>query len=325
MLDTQALNKLSKEKNLLAFSAGIDSSALFFLLVHAKIDFDLAIVNYHTRQSSDAEVAYAQKLASEYNKKLFIHDATLDPSAYEANARKIRYYFFDGIIREYHYTMLLTAHQLNDQLEWFLMQFSKGAGTLELLGMKTFIQREHYTVCRPLLQQSKDDLLHFLKENKYHYFVDASNEDEKFKRNFIRHNFSDKFLSLYKEGVQKSFTYLQEDEALILGEYEVKQIQELILIHTPLKRTQLYLIDKALKRLGYILSASQREEIKLESSLVIGGKYAIESLEDCVYIAPIIEEPPSMPKVFKEACRVAKVPLKIRAFLFDRGIAIDQL
>ena len=54
---------IKNQKNLLAFSAGIDSSALFFLLLEQNIPFDIAIVNYNQREQSKEEVSYAKELA----------------------------------------------------------------------------------------------------------------------------------------------------------------------------------------------------------------------------------------------------------------------
>ena len=55
---------IQNQKNLLAFSAGVDSSALFFLLLEQNIPFDIAIVNYNLRVQSKDEVFYAKNLAS---------------------------------------------------------------------------------------------------------------------------------------------------------------------------------------------------------------------------------------------------------------------
>ncbi|MCG4100795.1 ATP-binding protein, partial [Campylobacter jejuni] len=48
----EILALLKKGKNLLAFSYGSDSSALFYLLMQEKIDFDLVMINYKTRKNS---------------------------------------------------------------------------------------------------------------------------------------------------------------------------------------------------------------------------------------------------------------------------------
>ena len=63
MLNNSSLNLLKSKKNLLAFSAGVDSTALFFLLNDSNIDFDIAIVDYGLREQSKNEVAHAKNLA----------------------------------------------------------------------------------------------------------------------------------------------------------------------------------------------------------------------------------------------------------------------
>ena len=52
MIKKEIKSLLKTKKNLLAFSAGIDSSALFFILLENGIEFDVAIVDYGIRKSS---------------------------------------------------------------------------------------------------------------------------------------------------------------------------------------------------------------------------------------------------------------------------------
>ena len=150
---------LKNSKNLLAFSAGVDSSALFFLLLKHNIKFDIAIVDYGVREQSKKEVMHAKALARQY--KLFCHNvkAPQFESHFEEKARTFRYEFFDALVTVEGYDNLLTAHQLNDQLEWFLMRLTKGAGVSELLGLEACSQRKNYTLMRPLLEHSKQELL----------------------------------------------------------------------------------------------------------------------------------------------------------------------
>ena len=74
---------LTNKKNLLAFSAGVDSTALFLLLIQNNISFDIAIVNYNLRDESKDEVDYAKELALKYNKQCFIKEVILDNSNFE--------------------------------------------------------------------------------------------------------------------------------------------------------------------------------------------------------------------------------------------------
>ena len=309
------------DKNLLAFSAGIDSSALFFILLENKISFDIALVNYGTRKNSNEEEAHAKALAEKYNLTCYTIKAPKFTTHFEKNARDFRYNFFETLINEHGYDTLLTAHQLNDQLEWLLMRLTKGAGVSELIGLESVSKRKNYTLIRPLLAHSKDELLEYLKANKYPYFIDESNSDEKYERNKFRKAFSDPLVAQYKDGIKRSFKYLRKDKESLEKEFETiyseKELR-VIKLHTVTAKGKA--VDLALKALGYLLSASQRLEIEKEESLVIGGKWAIEIQDDLIYISPYVST--DMPKKFKEECRILKIPSKIRAYCFEENIDI---
>jgi len=315
---------LLKKKNLLAFSTGIDSSALFFLLLENNIKFDIAIVDYGVRAQSKEEVAHAKALAKKY--KLFCHSiqAPQFTTNFEKQARDFRYEFFDSLVTIEGYDNILTAHQLNDQLEWFLMRLTKGAGVSELLGLESVTHKENYTLIRPLLNYSKKELLHYLHSHKYPYFIDESNSDEKYERNRFRHQFADALLAEYKEGIARSFAYMQKDKEALNKDFETLVIKkELRIIQLHSEEVKVKAADLALKKLGYLLSASQRQEIENEKSLVIGGQWAVELQNNLLYIAPYVST--TMPKKFKEQCRTNKIPHKIRPYLFQEKISIPLI
>ncbi|GIT98672.1 tRNA lysidine(34) synthetase TilS [Sulfurovum sp. TSL1] len=316
---TLDLSHLKGKKNLLAFSAGVDSSALFFLLLKYQIKFDIAIVNYGTRETSDEEEMHAKALAKQH--KLFCHSikAPTFHSHFEKQARDFRYEFFESLITIEGYDTLITAHQLNDQLEWLLMRLSKGAGLSELLGLEPVTQKGHYALVRPLLTYSKEELLHYLQTNAYPYFVDESNSDESYERNKFRKHFSDALISEYKEGIQRSMEYLRKDKEILESGFQTlysNKLLHIVKLHAPAAKVKA--ADLTLKKLGYLLSAPQRQEIEKESSLVIGGAWSIALQEDLLFIAPFLTV--DMPKKFKELCRVLKVPAKIRPYLFKENI-----
>ena len=317
------LPHLKGKKNLLAFSAGVDSSALFFLLLEHQIKFDIAIVDYAVRKESKEEVAHAKALAKQH--KLFCHSikAPLFSTHFEKQARTFRYEFFESLITIEGYDNLLTAHQLNDQLEWFFMRLTKGAGVSELLGLEPVTPKENYTLIRPLLEYSKEELLHYLKAHDYPYFIDESNSDEKYERNKFRKAFADPLMAEYKEGIKRSFDYLRKDKESLEKAFEIIYSEkELRVIKLHNLSVKVKAADLALKELGYLLSASQRQEIEKEDSLVIGGKWAVELQEDTLYIAPYSIT--DMPKAFREECRVLKVPAKIRAYCFEENTNITS-
>ncbi len=323
MIDLSVVEFLKSQKNLLAFSAGIDSSALFFLLLENNIKFDVAIVDYQQREQSKQEVAYAQTLCEQYHKKCFT--ATYENDSFsEKDARDFRYDFFESIIKQHSYQTLLMAHQLNDQLEWFMMQLGKGSGLVELLGMQTFTQKNSYTLVRPLLDLSKEELLEYLEQKSIKYFVDESNIDTKYKRNKIRKDFTNEFLSSYKEGVKKSFEYLNKDQQTLMGKTrKIFEIKEFSLYQFTNMNSAIRVIDKECKLRGILLSSSTRDEILSQKQIVVSHRLAIAFESNRIYIAPYSRI--TMPKEFKELCRVNNIPQNIRPYLFEAQINIDEI
>lgn len=317
---------IKESKNLLAFSAGIDSTALFFLLLKENIDFDIAIVNYNIRKESKEELQYAKNLALKYNKRIFYKEVHLESkSNFEKTARDIRYSFFKEIIKKYSYDTLITGHQLNDKLEWFLMQLSKGAGLVELIAFKEFEENELYTAYKPLLDISKDELENFLKENNIKYFIDKSNYDEKYKRNYFRHNFSDKFLYEYKEGIKNSFKYLENDITSLnisnKASYKIFQLE--IYKNMNDENLNIRLIDLSLKKRGLLISQAQRNEIIRQKEITISNKVCISIENDFIWISPKSNE--IMDKKFKEKCRLQRIPKNIRAYIKEKEIKLENL
>lgn len=323
------LSSLTHSKNLLAFSAGIDSSALFFMLLDAGVAFDIALVNYNTRDESDAEEAHAVALAKKYNIKSFTTTAPKFKTHFEANARAFRYNFFEEIIDAHGYENLLTAHQLNDQLEWLFMRLSKGAGLSELIGLDEMNQKItpgglEYKLVRPILKKTKDELLEYLKQNNHPYFVDTSNSDTKFERNNFRKEFADPFIKKYANGLRNSFNYLREDRDILQSGIQLIFSQdELRVLRLESARLRAKAADLTLKKLGYLLSGDQRREIEQKESIVIGGKWAVVYQDHRLYIAPFLTA--AMPKAFKELCRVSSLPIKIRPYCFEKGIKPGDL
>jgi tRNA(Ile)-lysidine synthase len=316
-ISDETLGYLQGSKNLLAFSGGVDSSALFHILLENGISFDMAIIDYNLREQSKDEVSYAKHLAKHFEKSLFIGSVSMDKFS-EGEARDVRYKFFRDLIDQNGYSNLITAHQLNDKLEWFFMQFSKGAGLLELTGMSEFEVRDGYRLLRPLIDVSKDELLEYLEEREIRYFIDSSNFDERFKRNYFRHNFSNRFLSEFKDGVLNSFSYLEEDRAIFMrGGVDISSEGKLFYFkRTVSERVDIFYVDKILKRNGYVLSSKQREEIIKDREVVVGGEWVVALSSTVVFVAPY-EQTTVMPKGFKEMCRRKRIPSLLRPYLYS--------
>jgi tRNA(Ile)-lysidine synthase len=310
---------LSDKKILLAYSAGVDSSALFHLLINAGIAFDIAIVDYGLREQSNDEVSHAKELATKYNLNCYHALAPQFNQNFEANARAFRYSFFEEIMAEHKYDILLTAHQLNDQLEWLLMRLTKGAGASELVGLNVISQKRTYQLMRPLLEYSKDELKEYLEANNHKYFIDSSNSDEVYERNYFRANFTDKLISKYSNGIKKSFDYLRDDIDILHSQFEVLHShEELRVVKLYDIRLKAKAVDVILKELGYLLSNAQRVEVAQNDNIVISGKWAICIHDNLVYISPYTKI--TIPKETKERYRLLRIPPLIRGYCHTMGI-----
>jgi tRNA(Ile)-lysidine synthase len=308
-------------RNLLAYSAGVDSTALFFLLMEHDVKFDIAIMNYGKREQAKEEVEYARALANRYAKKLYVRDAHLDEANFEAEARAARYEFFDEIIHKEGYTRLITAHHLGDRLEWFFMRLVRGSGAAELSGFDRVERRGDYEVVRPLCDCDKRELTAYLKAHAIKYFVDESNFDVGYERNFWRKNFSEPLLANYKQGIAKSFELLSHDKAqLTVGEW--RQIKDLYIIRRG--ENELRLVAKIAKYFGVVMSSAQRDEVERTDTCVISGRMAVGKNQNQIYIAPYVH-PPKMDEDFKEKARTSHIPPNVRGYIYEAGIEIEGL
>ncbi len=326
MLESKFFEPLLGKKNLLAFSGGADSTALFFLLLKHHIDFDIAIVDYQIRAQSKEELQYAQTLAQTHQLTCYHTKAPKIEKNFEGEARAFRYHFFEELIAKHKYENLITAHHLGDRFEWMLMQFCKGAGCVELTGMQREQKRDGYTLIRPLLHLDKQELLHYLQANQLHYFEDASNLDESIKRNEFRHNYALPLLEKYLSGIKKSFDYLDADAQSLLEEREIHKVDDFAYFQaTSQARSDIYLIDQYLKSEGYMLSAEERETLKKRETHIVGRKFLITWYKDFICIIPYIQSKVVLPKEFKEQMRLLKVDPKLRGYLFENPKVFEQL
>ena len=318
------LDRLSLGANLLAFSHGIDSTALFYILQEAGVKFDLAIVDHNAREQSKFEVESAKELASKFDKKIYIKSVNLGKSNFEKNAREARYEFFGEICQKFGYENLILAHQFDDKFEWFLMQLGKGAGLKELFSMSELEKRERFWLVRPLLNLRKKELQNYLDERGLRYFIDETNLEGKLKRSFVRLNFSEPFLDEYFSGVKKSFEFLEADRQNLLPEI-TKMSDEIFVVKND--NNVVRGVDMAAKELNVLLSKAQKDELSAnlakQTSVVLSGKIAVGYANEFILVTPFCKA--VMPKIFKEKARILKLPAINRGYLFAKGIQIENI
>lgn len=195
-LQWQNLKLAAKEKVLVAVSTGADSMALLWLLAHLPVairpQINVAYVDHQLRDQSKTETEFIQRYCQEKGYPLFtktwaVADHPL--TGLEEKARKMRYEFFETVLKKQQIKYLLTAHHSDDQAETFLMKLLRGGDLAQLTGIKS--RRKfgaHAELLRPLLGFTKAQLLHLVQEQNITYFEDETNEQDDYLRNRLRHH-----------------------------------------------------------------------------------------------------------------------------------------
>jgi tRNA(Ile)-lysidine synthase len=175
---------------LLAVSGGIDSMVMANLFLQSGYNAGIAHCNFSLRaEESDKDEELVRQFASGqglpfFTKKFdtiaFAKDNSL---SIQMAARELRYNWFEEVMDENGYDLLAVAHNLNDNIETFIINLIRGTGTAGLAGMKPLSNR----IIRPLLFAPRRTITLFCSENQISYREDMSNEDTKYTRNKIRH------------------------------------------------------------------------------------------------------------------------------------------
>ena len=186
------------DKIALGLSGGVDSIALFHLLVTKYKESYKELVAFHInhglREQSYEEAEFVENFVKHYNvkfykKELNMKDLVRDShTSEEMLARKLRYDAFEEMSSLEGGVKLITAHHKNDQVENILMRLLSGRSmdyNLMIEGKTTIGNLEVY---RPLLNVLKADLEQYADKYDLKYYVDSTNFDTDYTRNNIRYN-----------------------------------------------------------------------------------------------------------------------------------------
>ncbi|SCX49773.1 tRNA(Ile)-lysidine synthase [Kosakonia sacchari] len=176
---------------LVAFSGGLDSTVLLHKLMlwrQQLPELKLRAIHIHHGLSphADAWAEHCEDICARWQIPLSVVRVQVvnNGDGIEAQARNVRYQAFADALMPGE--VLVTAQHLDDQCETFLLALKRGSGPAGLAAMPESMLFAGTQLIRPLLTQTRDELLQWALHHALSWIEDESNADASFDRNFLR-------------------------------------------------------------------------------------------------------------------------------------------
>ena len=212
------------DRLLVAVSTGVDSMVLLHLLTQLHVSFGVVHVNHQLRAASAKEAffltEYCQMRQIPFYQTRWEQPAT---TGMEAAARKFRYTFFKKIMKQHQYSVLLTAHHSDDQMETILMKLIREGNFFSSSGIRLNQPFGSGSLVRPLLTTTKAEIRTYSQENHVPYFEDETNTSLAMQRNRLR---SQVLPVLKKENSQAMQHFQQWSEQTIWAQEIIAEQQQ---------------------------------------------------------------------------------------------------
>ncbi|TCK68399.1 tRNA(Ile)-lysidine synthase [Lonepinella koalarum] len=187
---THFLSQLRHQQYLIAFSGGLDSTALLSLMAKARENqphLQLRAVHIHhgLNPNADQWVKHCEQVCHQFDIPLIIRKVKVNQgNGIEHGARLARYQAIAEI--RLMDEIVVTAHHLQDQTETFFLALKRGSGLQGLSAMQPYSELYGMPIFRPLLIWQREQLVQYITSEKLSWIEDDSNADNRYERNFLR-------------------------------------------------------------------------------------------------------------------------------------------
>ncbi len=224
-------------RHVVGVSGGADSMVLLALMYELKIPVIAVHYNFMLR---GAAADQDQQLVEDFcqAKSIPFFAKRQDAAAYaqqnklsiQEAAREMRYAFFREIMQQENAHKIITAHHADDQVETVLLQLFRASGLKGMAGMPD----AENDILRPLLHTSKDEIYQFAAENDIPFREDASNQTDKYQRNYVRNSLLPLIEERFPQARQnmlQSAQYFKEAQQLL--QQRMAQLRKKLLLPGP--------------------------------------------------------------------------------------------
>ena len=172
-------NKNKTNTYAISLSGGIDSMVLATIVKALGYSVVALHINYNNRPETKSEQIFLEKWCHYNDIRLYIKEikdltrSTTKRSDYEALTKQIRFAFYTSVLQDEDLEFILLAHHRDDIVENVFANVCRARYILNLAVIKETSEIEGVTICRPLIDHYKDDIINFAKRNDTPYFNSA--------------------------------------------------------------------------------------------------------------------------------------------------------
>ena len=241
-----------KDKIVVGVSGGPDSITLLECLNKYKekleIEIIVAHINHLIRKDSTEDEQYVENICKKMNIRCYIkrenvlNIAKNEKIGTEEAGRKVRYEFFDEILKKEKENKIAIAHNMNDNAETILLNLLRGTG---LNGLEGIQPMEYNKYIRPLINISRKEIEEYVEKNKLKPKIDYTNKENIYKRNKIRNELLPylkkinpnivESLSRLSKIVKEENTYIKKETEKIYDNIKIKDEKNLGKIELDIK------------------------------------------------------------------------------------------
>ncbi len=183
------------DKIVLGVSGGPDSITMLDILDKIKneqtINFEICVahINHMIREEAIEDEKYVQEYCKKNNIDCYVKRIDVQQIAYdkkigtEEAGRKVRYDFFEEILKKTNSNKIAIAHNKNDKIETIIMHLLRGSGLSGLKGIEPIRSNKYI---RPLIECERQVIEEYCEENKLNPRIDKTNFENEYTRNKIR-------------------------------------------------------------------------------------------------------------------------------------------
>ena len=242
----------SGDKLVLGVSGGPDSISMLNVLreidedetIDLKFQIVVSHINHNIRKEAKEDEEFVKKYCDENNIKFFSKSIDVEKIAnnskigIEEAGRKVRYEFFDEVLKKTNSNKIAIAHNKNDKVETMIMNVLRGSGLLGLKGIEP--KRGKYI--RPLIEIEREKIEEYCEEKNLNPRIDKTNFDNTYSRNkvrnvvipYIKQEFNPniiKTLDRLSELVKEEDTYVEKQVEKAYKEIFIEENNEEIILN----------------------------------------------------------------------------------------------